>query len=339
MRNIIDSFTNLPILLRIGVIGAVVILVGVVALNLFGGSDDVDQAGDPAVSEDVAGDTASGVETESEVVDDFNSSTAPEGAASEAQTAVEDTDAAMNEDETDPNAEAESDFIVQEDEAADPNDVGGVTAGSTDADTTDDATGLPSNPTMQDVEDNLDNDTMDLPGTVTEPEDSEDPASAGETPVSDDSNASEIKASLNDTQKELWDEKSWVPVDLGSVAAPNHIEVMPVDAAEARLSVDPSTGMAVLNLVGIDIPADQTEAASMRISEFLGDADVVVVEHDPSVSDPNTVYIHGDFVNIQEVLLEEGLATVSADDTTYAESFKLYEQDAKDNNLGVWAKK
>lgn len=319
MRRIIDGFNDLHIAIRIGLIALVLVGIGFLAVQFIGGGSTDDIAPDD-VNEDVASDTSEsayldettpGTETvdpEDEMVSDpdddmgdFNSELPEDAYDQEAEEAYE-QDESLDESESLPGEASEDDMTIPEDSES-------SVMGETSSD-----------------------DSGDLLA-----EEDSDTSGQGSTEKA----ASDIKSEQSDEIQAIWDDLKWAPVTLKSVTDPYNIQLELIDVTDPNSqSFDTmGTGQIYMSLVSVDVPSEMTDKATARINEFLGDADTIVVEAEPEANNDSRGYIHADFVNLQYVLLEEGLATVSdADgDTKYIEHMKEYEQSAKDDKLGVWA--
>lgn len=303
MRNILDSFNSLHIVLRIGIIAVAVALIALLGTKLLGGSDDpLDEQADPNAN--VASETTETTTPEpTESTDDQTAST---------ETAPEDT--TTIEDEF---AEIDQDPALS------------LPGEQTDAETEE-----PSDDPSIDGLIDENGDPITTPSVIgeEEPEDADAVVDTKEANVADT-----IKGEQEDYIQELWDELNWIPVQLNTVMDPNNISVSLYTGDREAQSIY-GTDQLSLSLASIDIPSDMTQQAADRIQEFLTDAEVLVIEQDPATDSNTRVHIHADFVNVQEVLLEEGLAKVSDRDgnTKYLDSFKEYEQSAKDDKLGLW---
>ncbi|WP_179647089.1 excalibur calcium-binding domain-containing protein [Salinicoccus kekensis] len=83
--------------------------------------------------------------------------------------------------------------------------------------------------------------------------------------------------------------------------------------------------------------------ASERLTDLLNGAGQLYIEYDDGDKQDHygreLVYLYADDVNVHEVLLEEGLARVGYiyEQQRYLEDFKVAEQYAKDNGLGIWS--
>lgn len=313
MRSIIDAFSNLHIVLRIGIIAVFVTAIAAGALLLFGPDDSAPEGDAPVVADGASG------PNDTEVTD-----------GGEAQVAPED---------------GTQDEAVIEDPAEDvPADVAADEAANAEA-----PVESPEDPAATEEPADAPEDSA-LPEEETEPADpatdesTEDPADMPEEPVedaeaADTSEADAIKASLDPIQQELWDEKNWIPVTLVDVYDTNAITVEFLPGNTDALNTFGGT-IADISLLSVEVPAGMEEKATARTMEFLTDADTLVIEREPGAqAGDNKVFLHADFVNLQEVLLEEGLAVITDADgeTTYMDSFRAYEQDAKDAELGIWA--
>lgn len=288
-----DSFNNLHIVLRIGVIAAGVALIALLATKLLGGSDDpLDDQVDPNAN--VASETTTPEPTESADDQTASTETTPEDA-----TTIEDEFAEIDQDPA---------LTLPEEQ--------------TDAET--------EEPSLDGLIDE-NGDAITTPSII----DEETGEAADDTKESNI--ADTIKGEQEDYIQELWAEHNWIPVQLNTVMDPNNISVSLYPGDREALSIY-GTDQLSLSLASIDIPTDMAQQAAERIQEFLTDAEVLVIEQDPTTDSNTRVHIHADFVNVQEVLLEEGLATVSDTDgnTKYLDSFKEYEQSANDDKLGVW---
>lgn len=306
MRRIIDGFNDLHIAIRIGIIALVLVGIAFIAVKFIGGSSTDDIAPDD-VEQDVASDTSDSAyldETSPESEDDT---------LSEPDDGMDDFDEELPEDAYDQEAEE----AYEEDESLDESE-------SLPGEVSDDDMVLP-----EDSESSV----MD----ETSPEEDSDTPGQGSTEKA----ASDIKSEQSDEIQAIWDDLKWAPVTLKSVTDPYNIQLELIDVTDPNSqSFDTmGTGQIYMSLVSIDVPSEMTDKATERINEFLSNADTIVVEAEPEADNDSRGYIHADFVNLQYVLLEEGLATVSdADgDTKYIEHMKEYEQSAKDDKLGVWA--
>lgn len=83
--------------------------------------------------------------------------------------------------------------------------------------------------------------------------------------------------------------------------------------------------------------------ASARLTDLLNDADQLYIEYDDGEKQDHygreLVYLYADDVSVHEVLLEEGLARVGYiyEQQRYLEDFRVAEQYARDNQLGIWS--
>lgn len=314
MRRIIDGFNDLHIAIRIGIIALVLVGIAFLAVKFIGGSSTDDIAPDD-VNEDVASDTSESTyldETSPESEDDTSSE--PDGG-------MNDFDEELPEDAYDQEAEE----AYEQDESLDESE-------SLPGEASEDDITLP-----EDSESSvMDETSPENSGDLLAEEDS-DTLGQGSTEKA----ASDIKSEQTDEIQAIWDDLKWAPVTLKSVTDPYNIQLELIDVTDPNSqSFDTmGTGQVYMSLVSIDVPSEMTDKATARINEFLSDADTIVIEAEPEANNDSRGYIHADFVNLQYVLLEEGLATVSdADgDTKYIEHMKEYEQSAKDDKLGVWA--
>lgn len=306
MRRIIDGFNDLHIAIRIGIIALVLVGIAFLAVKFIGGSSTDDIAPDD-VEQNVASDTSDSAyldETSPESEDDT---------LSEPDAGTEEFDEELPEDAYDQEAEE----AYEEDESLNESE-------PLPGEASDDDMVLP-----EDSESSV----MD----ETSPEEDSDTPGQGSTEKA----ASDIKSEQSDEIQAIWDDLKWAPVTLKSVTDPYNIQLELIDVTDPNSqSFDTmGTGQVYMSLVSIDVPSEMTDKATARINEFLSDADTIVIEAEPEANNDSRGYIHADFVNLQYVLLEEGLATVSdADgDTKYIEHMKEYEQSAKDDKLGIWA--
>lgn len=314
MRRIIDGFNDLHIAIRIGIIALVLVGIAFLAVKFIGGSSTDDIAPDD-IEQDVASDTSESTyldetspESEDDTLsepddgmDDFNEELPEDAYDQEAEDAYE-QDESLDESESLPGEASEDDITLPEDSES-------SVMGETSSD-----------------------DSGDLLA-----EEDSDTSGQGSTEKA----ASDIKSEQSDEIQAIWDNLKWAPVTLKSVTDPYNIQLELIDVTDPNSqSFDTmGTGQIYMSLVSIDVPSEMTDKATARINEFLSNADTIVVEAEPEANNDSRGYIHADFVNLQYVLLEEGLATVSdADgDTKYIEHMKEYEQSAKDDKLGVWA--
>ena len=314
MRRIIDGFNDLHIAIRIGIIALVLVGIAFLAVKFIGGSSTDDIAPDD-IEQDVASDTS-----ESTYLDE----TSPESeddTLSEPDDGMDDFDEELPEDAYDQEAEE----AYEQDESLDESE-------SLPGEASEDDMTLP-----EDSESSvMDETSPENSGDLLAEEDS-DTLGQGSTEKA----ASDIKSEQSDEIQAIWDDLKWAPVTLKSVTDPYNIQLELIDVTDPNSqSFDTmGTGQVYMSLVSIDVPSEMTDKATERINEFLSNADTIVVEAEPEADNDSRGYIHADFVNLQYVLLEEGLATVSdADgDTKYIEHMKEYEQSAKDDKLGVWA--
>ena len=315
MRRIIDGFNDLHIAIRIGIIALVLVGIAFLAVKFIGGSSTDDIAPDD-VNEDVASDTS-----ESTYLDE----TSPE---SEDNTLSDPDDGMDNFDEELPEDayDQEAEEAYEQDESLDESE-------SLPGEVSDDDMSLPDDSESSVMGESSPEDSGDL---LAEEEDSN-ASGQGSTEKA----ASDIKSEQTDEIQAIWDDLKWAPVTLKSVTDPFNIQLELIDVTDPNSqSFDTmGTGQVYMSLVSIDVPSEMTDKATARINEFLSDADTIVIEAEPEANNDSRGYIHADFVNLQYVLLEEGLATVSdADgDTKYIEHMKEYEQSAKDDKLGIWA--
>ena len=309
MRRIIDGFNDLHIAIRIGIIALVLVGIAFIAVKFIGGSSTDDIAPDD-VEQNIASDTS-----ESAYLDE----TSPE---SETDDSMGDSDAELPEDAYDQKAED----AYEQDESLDESE-------SLPGEVSDDDMSLPDDSESSVMGESSPEDSGDL---LAEEEDSN-ASGQGSTEKA----ASDIKSEQTDEIQAIWDDLKWAPVTLKSVTDPFNIQLELIDVTDPNSqSFDTmGTGQVYMSLVSIDVPSEMTDKATARINEFLSDADTIVIEAEPEANNDSRGYIHADFVNLQYVLLEEGLATVSdADgDTKYIEHMKEYEQSAKDDKLGIWA--
>ena len=91
-------------------------------------------------------------------------------------------------------------------------------------------------------------------------------------------------------------------------------------------------------------PEPYAVEAADRVEELLTEADTIEVEFDvgPTTDDYDRVlaYVYADGKMINEVLLREGLATVrypNPPNTSYLEQFEEAEEQAKNDNAGLWS--
>lgn len=91
-------------------------------------------------------------------------------------------------------------------------------------------------------------------------------------------------------------------------------------------------------------PEPYAVEAADRVEELLIEADTIEVEFDvgPTTDDYDRflVYVYADGEMINEVLLREGLATVryaNPPNTSYLEQFEEAEEQAKNDNAGMWS--
>lgn len=314
MRRIIDGFNDLHIAIRIGIIALVLVGIAFLAVKFIGGSSTDDIAPDD-VEQDVASDTS-----ESAYLDE----TSPESeddTSSEPDDDMNDFDEELPEDAYDQEAEE----AYGEDESIDESE-------SLNGEASDDDMTLPEDSESSVMDETSPEDSGDLLAE----EDSDTPGQG-----STEKAASDIKSQQSDEIQAIWDELKWAPVTLKSVTDPYNIQLELIDVTDPNSQNFDTmgTGQIYMSLVSIDVPSEMTDKATERINEFLSNADTIVVEAEPEADNDSRGYIHADFVNLQYVLLEEGLATVSDADgnTKYIEHMKEYEQSAKDDKLGVWA--
>ena len=314
MRRIIDGFNDLHIAIRIGIIALVLVGIAFLAVKFIGGSSTDDIAPDD-VEQDVASDTS-----ESTYLDE----TSPESeddTLSEPDDGMGEFDEELPEDAYDQEAED----AYEQDESLDESE-------SLPGEASEDDITLPEDSESSVMGETSSDDSGDLLA-----EEDSDTSGQGSTEKA----ASDIKSEQSDEIQAIWDNLKWAPVTLKSVTDPYNIQLELIDVTDPNSqSFDTmGTGQIYMSLVSIDVPSEMTDKATARINEFLSNADTIVVEAEPEANNDSRGYIHADFVNLQYVLLEEGLATVSdADgDTKYIEHMKEYEQSAKDDKLGVWA--
>lgn len=91
-------------------------------------------------------------------------------------------------------------------------------------------------------------------------------------------------------------------------------------------------------------PEPYAVEAADRVEELLTEADTIEVEFDvgPTTDDYDRflAYVYADGEMINEVLLREGLATVryaNPPNTSYLEQFEEAEEQAKNDNAGLWS--